>query len=63
MSYQIKSVHMVFYKKLNSRPSTKSFSSFGHILVLKVSYKFLNLASYTGMKSYAERECRNLFVL
>ena len=35
----------VFCKIHSSRPITKSFLIFGHILVLKVSQKFLNLAS------------------
>ena len=33
----------LFYKKPSSRPSTKSFLIFGHILALKISRKFLNL--------------------
>ena len=38
-------VHAFFYNKPSSRPSTKSFLLFGHILVLKVSKKSLNLAN------------------
>ena len=34
---------LLLYKKPSSRPSTKSFLIFDHILVLKVCQKFLNL--------------------
>ena len=34
--YSIVSTYFLFYKKPSSRPSTKSFLIFGHILVLKV---------------------------
>ena len=37
-------IHQLGYKKPSSRRSAKNFKIFGHILVLKVSYKFLNLA-------------------
>ena len=36
---------MLFCKKPSLRPSTKHFLIFGHILVLKVSLKLLNLAN------------------
>ena len=35
----------IFYKKPSPRTSTESFLIFGHILVPKVSYKFLTLAN------------------
>ena len=35
----------IFYRKPSSRPGTRSFLIFGHILVLKVSLKFLNVAN------------------
>ena len=37
------SIHVFVSTKPSSRPSTKSFLIFGHILVLKVSQNFLNL--------------------
>ena len=36
---------------------TKSFLTLGHILVLTVSLKFLNLGSYIAVKAYTERAC------
>ena len=50
-----------FYKKPSSSPSTKSVFILGHVLVLKESLKFLNLANSTAVKSYAERDCSKLF--
>ena len=52
-----------FFKKPSSRPITKSFVMFGHILVLEVFEKFLNLGNKIAVKAYAERECSKLFVL
>ena len=48
-----------FFKKPSSRPSTKIFLIFGYILELKVSLKFLNLASYIAVKASTECECSN----
>ena len=36
---------LFFYMKPSSRPNTKSFFILGHIVVLKVSLKFLNFGN------------------
>ena len=51
------------YTKTLTRPSNKSFLISDHILVLKVSKKFINLANQSTVKAYAERECSKLFVV
>ena len=57
--------YTLFYKKPSSWPSIKSFLLLGHILVLKVSSKFLNLAncfSELPVKGCTNHEYSKLFV-
>ena len=56
-------MHVFLYKKPSSRPSTKSFLIFGHVVVQKDSLKFLNLTNLSAVKAYTERDCSKLFVL
>ena len=50
----------VFYKKPSSRPSTKSFLIFSHILNLKASSKFFSLANLVVVKAQIKNVAKYL---